>query len=216
LVTLSAGYATTKPFYSPINFNTMKQYYHEEPLVRMAYSSIFVFFDAYDLSQGLQLTEALVNTKHWKNEAGNFLFFVRQLEELCMAALAIHYESGDCTEAILRIPGNGIPDTSRTIDYVNPRYMGNAWDCFPRHLNSKQYHNPYKVFKQFSAAMQEIEWKRALRLLLEYALSKDSIEGAYQLYELLRMRKRLLQVVETCHLVLVRTMSDHKEKASAK
>ena len=198
----------------------MKQYYHEEPPVRMAYSSILGFFDAYDLSLGLQLTEALVNTacntKHWKNEAGNFLFFVRQLEELCMAALAIHYERGERSEAILRIPGSGIPDTSRTIDYVNPRYMGNAWDCFPRHLSISQYHNPYKVFKQFGAAMQEIEWKRALRLLLEYALSKDSIEGAYPLYEILRMRKRVLQVVEAGHLVLVRTMSVHEEKVSAK
>jgi hypothetical protein len=184
----------------------------------MAYSSIAGFFDAYPLSDALELTEALVDTachtKHWKKDGCNLLFFMRHLQELCMAALAIHYEGGERQDAVLPMPENGMPDTSQHTHYVNQRYMGNPWDCFPRHLSSQQYHNPYKVFKKAGADMQELEWRRALRLLLEYALSKDSIEGAYTLYELLRMRRRLLQVVEASHLVLVRTMIVHKSVAA--
>jgi hypothetical protein len=201
-----------------LKYTIMQQHYHEEPPVRMAYSSIFGFFDTYPLAEALELTAALVDTachtKHWKHECGNLLFFMRHLQELCMAALAIHYEGGERLDAVLPMPESGMPDTSQHTDYVNPRYMGNPWDCFPRHLSSKQYHNPYKVFKKAGADMQELEWRRALRLLLEYALSKDSIEGAYTLYELLRMRRRLLQVVEASHLVLVRTMVVHKDVAA--
>ena len=198
----------------------MQHYIHEDTPIRVAYCSIHGFFDGYPLCEALQLIEALVatacNTKPWKNEAGNLLFFMRRLEELSMAALAIHYEQGQRSEAILDIPDNGQPDTSQLAHYVNPRYMGNQWDCFPRHLSSKQYHHPYKVFKKFAHSMQEMEWEKAIRMLLEFALSKDSIEGIYPLYEILRMRKRLLQVVEASHLILVRTQGPlHIPKGNA-
>jgi len=187
----------------------MQPHVYEDTPIRVAYCSIAGFFDGYALFEILQQVESLVatarNTKPWKNEAGNLLFFVQRLEELCVAALTIHYEQGQRNEAILCMPESGQPDTSQLAHYVNPRYMGNQWDCFPRHLSSKQYHNPYKLFKKFAGSMRETEWKKALRMLLEYALSKDSIEGIYPLYEILRMRKRLLQVVEASHLILVRT-----------
>jgi hypothetical protein len=194
----------------------MQQYFNEEPAVRKAYSSIFGFFDVFGLSDGLWEVEALVatacNTQHWKKECGNLLFFMRHLEELCMAALAIHYEQGQRKDAILDMPESGQPDTSKLAHYVTPRSQGNTWDCLPRHLSSKQYHDPYKVFKKFAGTMQEMEWKKALRMLVEYALSEDSIEGAYPLYTILRMQKRLLQVVEASHLILVRTMPLTKVK----
>lgn len=182
---------------------------YEDTPIRAAYCSIASFFDSYPLYEALQFTTALgaaaCKTKPWKNEAGNLLFFMRRLEELAMAAFTIHYEQGQRSAAVLDIPANGQPDTSQLAQYVNPRYKGGPWNCFPRHLSSKQYHHPYKVFKQFAHTLSETEWKNALQQLLEYALSTDSIEGSYPLYAILKMQQRLLQLVEACHLVLVRT-----------
>ena len=44
--------------------------------------------------------------------------------------------------------------------------------------------------------------------MLEFALSYDSIEGCMEFSELLLARKRLLQLIEACHLIVVRMQGD--------
>lgn len=187
---------------------------NEDTAVRVAYCSIHSFFDCYTLHDATQLLEAAIATacsnRCWTKEAPcNLLFYMRHLEDLCTAVFIIHDEGGSRRAAVLPVPDTGLPDIGQEQHFVNRRLQGTSWECFPRHLTSKQYHDPFKVFKKFVQAMPESQWRKALQAILEFALSSSSLDGAYTFYEIFKIRKRLLQLIEACHLIEVRLAIKH-------
>lgn len=53
--------------------------------------------------------------------------------------------------------------------------------------------------------MAEPEWKKVLKELTEFALSNTSIDEISPSYNILSVRLRLLQMIEACHLLHVRS-----------
>ncbi|MEI9954904.1 MAG: hypothetical protein WDM90_00990 [Ferruginibacter sp.] len=83
-------------------------------------------------------------------------------------------------------------------------------EAFPRSLTIKQYFDPYKAIKKFVSYLTETEWKKALKLLIEYALTRDTISDEYQSHQLIIIRLRMLQLIEAYHLIYTRTILQAK------
>lgn len=183
----------------------------EDKDIRYAYERIHKFFDNYHLETALQETEGIIKVatteKAWKKDYPySLIYFMKMLEDLCEAALVIHYNYSTRDECIVEITtGTGEPDMSRQQQFIIRNRFSNVWNCFPRHLSPGQYHNPYKAIKKFAGCMSAAEWKKALQELTEYALSDSPIDDAYPPYNILTVRQRLLQLIEACHLLEVRS-----------
>jgi len=183
----------------------------EPPQVQAAYIGIYQFFDRNELHHAIKYMEsalqAAAGNRHWKKEAPIYLLhFIELLTGLCSAAIQLHYDHAVRNDAIVALPpDSNEPDTSQAIHFVNRRFANTVWQNFPRHLNSKQYHDPYRVLKQFANTYSETEWKTRLDELREYAFSDHSIIDVWEAGKLLRIRKRLLQLIEACHLLDIRT-----------
>jgi len=89
--------------------------------------------------------------------------------------------------------------------FVSNNSEYNTWNCFPRSLTIQQYYNPYKSIKKLAKFMAIQEWKTFIKDCTEYALLKGTIVDVQPAYDMLCIRLRLLQLIEACHLLDVRT-----------
>ena len=188
--------------------NFMAPHTRDDMPLRLACTSLYQFFDTFPLPYAIQRVEQLIYTAcsrhYWRNGSpADGLFFAEHLQELCNAAIQL-YHNAPANLAAVEAPENGIPDTTQTQHYEFPKYLLTPWDCMPRHLTARQYHEPLRALKKFVQLMPETNWQTTLKELLEFALSNDGIEGCMELSLLLKVRKRLLQVLEACHLIIVR------------
>ena len=183
----------------------------EDSATQIAYNSIHNFFDACNLDHALKYTEgilkAAVGHKIWRKEApSSLLFYMENFTSLYKAAFSIHYNYSKRTEAVIDPPEDGVPDVSVTQNFMNEwMYQSSVWSKFPRHLSEHQYHDPYKAIKTFCSYMAEQQWSNYLKDVTEYALSKDTIEEVYHPYNILTVRLRMMQLIEACHLIEIRT-----------
>ena len=53
--------------------------------------------------------------------------------------------------------------------------------------------------------MSDLEWKKFFKELTDNALTKQPDEEIFFSFDLLTLRPRLLQLIEACHLIDVRT-----------
>ncbi len=178
--------------------------------LQYAYHSIHDFFDFFDLSNALLNTEmmlkAAISENVWKKSSpARLLILNEKLDELCAAAFIIQTSYETREEAILKESTE--PDVNTQQNYVGRFTSCTPWNSFPRSLTAKQYNNPYRAIKKFTAYMPEKEWNKTLKDLTEYALGNNSINELYMPYSLLTLRLRLLQLIEACHLINVRTSS---------
>lgn len=195
----------------------METYSTEPKEVTYAFTIIKDFFDDIDMSTAIKDTEDLIrsaaNSKVYnKRIPGDLLFFKDRFEELVSAAFFIGKSYSERKDAILDSEDYAhSPDISKQKDFVpDMRYLP-AWAAFPRSLTHRQYFNPYKAVRKFVSHMTELEWKEALKEIVEYALTHDPVDDQYASYELMIIRLRMLQLIEACHLLYVRT----KPKAKA-
>jgi hypothetical protein len=183
----------------------------EDSATQIAYNSIHDFFDVCNLDHAVKYTEdilqAAVGQKIWRKEApSNLLFYMENFTSLYKAAFSIHYNYSKRTEAVIDPPENGVPDVSVTQNFMNERmYQSSVWSKFPRHLSEHQYHDPYKAVKRFCTYMAEPEWENYLKDVTEFALSKDTLDEVYHPYNILTVRLRMMQLIEACHLIDIRT-----------
>ena len=188
--------------------------------VTAAYQSIHHFFDLYHLPNALQYLEGLIeaasHNKIWKQVIpANLLFFTKQMDTLCNAAHTIHYAKAHNSAAIITpSKKDDMPQLQQHQQYVRPGVTSTPWHCVPRHLDSQQYHNPYKVIKKIATAMPVGRWSLTLHDLLLCAFSNESISETWPVYKLLQVRKMLLVMVEAFHLIEIRCLSN-KNKAKA-
>ncbi|NOT91973.1 hypothetical protein [Ferruginibacter sp.] len=189
----------------------MDTYSTEGKEITYAFNVIKDFFNDIDMFNAIKDTENLIrspanNKVYKKRSPGDLLFFIDRFEELSAAAFTIRESYSERDGAVLEaFEEQEFPDISKHKDFVpDLRYLP-AWEAFPRNLTARQYFNPYKAIKKFISHMTEIEWKKALKVIIEYALSTDPINDEYPSSELMTIRLRMLQLIEACHLLHVRT-----------
>jgi len=188
----------------------------EEKEITYAFNVINDFFDHTGLYHAIKDTEHLIrsaaNSKVYKKRIpGDLLCFKESFEELAAAAFAISSMHSERDQAIIEIEEwNQSPDISILEDFVLGAPSTDAFEDFPRSLTCMQYFNPYKAIKKFVSHMTELEWKKALKVLVEYALTNDPVDAEYPSYELMVIRLRMLQLIEACHLLHVRTNLNKK------
>jgi hypothetical protein len=134
------------------------------------------------------------------------------LQELIAAAMEIHYSHSIREDAILKKDHQ----TGMLLQehFVSNNSQCNAWNCFPRSLTIQQYYNPYKAIKKFANYMAVQEWKIFIKDCTEYALLKGTIADVQPAYDILLIRLRLLQLIEACHLLNIRTNAKIENTAS--
>lgn len=179
-----------------------------------AYHSIHDFFDNYGLRGAVQelerILKAAVSSKPCKvKEPCQVLYFMENLGELCRAAFMLHsnYDTGG--DAILKQPDNGEPDMLQPQNFVGRQAPGTVWHYFPRSLTAGQYHDPGKAIRKFAEYMPAGQWEAVLKEITEFALSRRSILDNAYCHNILTIRRRLLQLVEGCHLLQLRTGIKH-------
>jgi len=183
----------------------------EDKEVTYAFGVIGDFFDCFGLYYAVRDTEHLIrsaanNKVYKKGTPGNLLFFTDSFEELVSAAFALIESHAERKEAHLPFDENNPdPDISRQWDFVAGGLYPNAFGDFPRSLNRRQYFNPYKAIKKFVSHKTEAEWKTTLKTIVEYALTGGTSDEEYPASELMVIRLRMLQLIEGCHLLHVRT-----------
>lgn len=181
----------------------------EDKEIQYAYHSIHDFFDSFGLS-ALRHTESMLNAaitnKVWKKTApSRLLLLAEKLEELIFSALTILYSGAIRKEAILEEPAE--PDIYIQQNFVSRYACSSIWRSFPRSLTAKQFNNPYLAIKKFAAYMPEQKWKQTIKDCLEYALSTNPVYEAEPPCNILTIRLRLLQLIEACQLIDIRTES---------
>lgn len=182
----------------------------EDKDTRYAYNCIHDFFDNFGFSDAVtyigRVLKVALSNKAWKKPGPyNVIYFIEKLEELSSAAFIIDCGQPTRPEAILEETANGDPDMRVQQHYTGGHPFRSTWDYFPRNLTAGQYHNPYKAITKFTGYMTEAEWKKALKEIAEYALSNSKMIDEQYPYNILTLRLRLMQLIEGCHLLQVRT-----------
>ena len=173
-----------------------------------ANAAIRDFFDCYTLPDAIQVLERIISascrSKAWKGKSPfHVLFFTEHLQHLFAAAAVLQQRYAQNKKGILPLP--------RELHHIQPQHYcnhaakGNNWHWFPRHLGRKKYCNPYMVLQQFTKLYPVHKSSRLAATLAEYALSNYAIDEEYNSLWVLQARCRLLQLIEACHLILVRT-----------
>ena len=186
----------------------MPAYDFEDKDTQYAYQCIRSFFDHFVIDDAVSWLESIIKAatskKIWKKEApAQMLLYMQLLEELITAAFEITESYSRRENAII---ANDREDAAPAHeDYVS-HYRGcNPWSCFPRSLTIKQYRNPYKTIKKFTRYASLPQWKTYIKDCTEYALLDANIDDVLLSYDILAIRLHLLQLIEACHLLDVRT-----------
>jgi len=182
----------------------------EDSATHYAYNGIHNFFDAFGLELALKnadsILQAATGPKVWEKVVpANLLFYEEKFKALCAAVFTIHYSYARRREAIIAEPENKVPDISVTKNFMDTWYFSSEWNNFPRHLTGRQYHNPYRAIKKFCSYMAQQEWYKFLKEITAFALSKDQVDETKPFYNILKIRLCMLQLIEACHLLDVRS-----------
>ncbi|MDB5278232.1 MAG: hypothetical protein JWR61_3187 [Ferruginibacter sp.] len=182
----------------------------ENKEIRYAYDSIHEFFDSYGLGSAIQRMESVLKAslgdKAWKKaDPYSLLYFMQKLEALCGAAFMIHFNCSTRAGAIVKEPQNGDAGMLQKQHLIGGQSPRTEWHYFPRSLTAGQYCNPCKAIKKFVVCMTEPEWKNAISTITEFALRNDSINNEDYPCNVLTLRRRLLQLIEGCYLLDIRT-----------
>ena len=180
----------------------------EQSNIQYAYRSIYTFFKHFTVSDAILYLESILRAstslKLWKKEdPAQLLLYMELLQELIAAALEIYYSHFIREDAIIKKDN----ETGILLQqhFVNNDSDCNSWNCFPRSLTLQQNYNPYKEFKKLAKYMTVQEWKIFIKDCTEYALLKGTIADVQPAYDILHIRLRLLQLIEACYLLNVRT-----------
>jgi len=183
----------------------------EDKEVTYAFAVIKDFFNDIDIYHAIKDTEQLIRSAavrkvYKKRTPGDLLYFRYKLEELIAAAFAINKSCDERTGAQLDFDEDiASPDILKQENFVSELQNLPAWAAFPRSLTRMQFFDPYKAVQKFAAHMTELEWKKALKTIVDYALTHCTVDDEYPAAELMAFRLRMLQLIEACHLLHVRT-----------
>ncbi len=160
------------------------------------------FFDVYRLPTAVayieNILEAATLPTVWKHEApANVLCFMENMEQLFTAVYPWHNNYKTSDEAITLACVSGSVSSGCITDSRN----GHQWNHFPRSLTARQYSHPYNAIRQCCAYLKESAWRQLLHDITQFTLSDTSLYDMQPQCNILRVRRHLLQLVESCHLI---------------
>ncbi|MEO6405011.1 MAG: hypothetical protein ABIO32_05945 [Ferruginibacter sp.] len=131
------------------------------------------------------------------------VFFSQELRKLITASMVLVENCWLQDEFEVEPAAHGLPDLSRKEDFMPDRPLP-EWYYMPRHLSVAQYLNPGKTFRQFRKYQTREEWMKTIDDLVEYALSKSTINECNPTYNMMKLRRLLLQLIEGSYLIYIR------------
>jgi hypothetical protein len=105
--------------------------------------------------------------------------------------------------AITVMKGIGLPVPALYCGVMH-KHSYTAWDYFPRHLNRKEFANPYRVFYKLCQYKRLPEWRNTLQHFFSGAVAGGPVYTYFEDENIYLTCKLLLKLVEAAHLVKVR------------
>lgn len=196
-------------------------HFRDDHEIEFAYGAIHKFFYTFGMNNAVifadKAIEAATLNKVWNHSVPcSLLYFIELFEELLNAAYTLHYCRKKKLEALIESEKNGEPNVCDVASYTSPHNESFAWDNFPRALNARQFHDPYRAIHKCCKGMSEKKWKYFLKELKEYALDHDSILEVLPPFNMFFMRRQMLRLIEACHLIEVRINRAKEPKVESK
>jgi hypothetical protein len=192
--------------------NTSPETTLESLKLQAGYAEISEFFSAYSLAQARKYLQKILKAANANRTSGmnpsSILYFFEKLEQLYTASMLIHQSGLQRDAAIITAPENEAPDLANYPHYCGWNVPSAAWYFIPRSLSEKEYFNPYKVFKKLDAYASEETWKYIFHELREYTFLKGSFSDAGDSYNILEIYILLNKLLEACHLIEVRAITE--------
>jgi hypothetical protein len=192
--------------------NTLPHTTLESLKIQAGYAEISDFFSAYSLSQARKYLQKILKASNANRKSGmnpsGILYFFERLQQLYAASMLIH-QSGLQREAAMITPAEDqAPDLANYPQYCGWHFRRASWNYIPRSLSEKEYFNPYKVFKKLEAYASEETWKFIFHELQDYTFLKGSFSDAGDNYNILEIYILLNKLLEACHLIDVRAITE--------
>jgi hypothetical protein len=180
--------------------------------VQAGYAEISEFFSAYSIAQARKYLQKILKAANANRTSGmnpsSILYFFERLQQLYTASMLIHQSGLQRDAAIITAPKDQAPDLANYSQYCGWNFPNEAWYFIPRSLSEKEYFNPYKVFKKLDAYASEETWKYIFHELREYTFLKGSFSDAGDSYNILEIYILLNKLLEACHLIEVRAITE--------
>jgi hypothetical protein len=192
--------------------NTSSHTTLESLKIQAGYAEISDFFSAYSLAQARKYLQKILKASNANRKSGmnpsGILYFFERLQQLYAASMLIHQSGLQRDAAIITPPENEAPDLANYPQYFGWYFQRASWYYIPRSLSEKEYFNPYKVFKKLEAYASEETWKFIFNELRDYTFLKGSFSDAGDNYNILEIYILLNKLLEACHLIDVRAITE--------
>jgi hypothetical protein len=192
--------------------NTSPQTTLESLKIQAGYAEISDFFSAYSLAQARKYLQKILKAANANRTSGinpsSILYFFEKLQQLYTASILIHQSGLQRDTAIITALEDPTPDLANYPQYCGWNVPNAPWYFIPRSLSEKEYFNPYKVFKKLDAYASEETWKYIFLELREYTFLKGSFSDAGDCYNILEIYILLNKLLEACHLIEVRAITE--------
>lgn len=175
-----------------------------------SYQLIDSFFDCYGLVHARSIVKHLVKTadsgKTWSRSAPcDVVFFSEKLNMLFEAVFDIVTEFDQRSEIILNKETSSDCWLLTSYEtYCGAHINDTPWDFFPRHLNKKEFINPYRALEKFTRYRSLGQWRTVLKDLVYYALSNSQLNEFDDRKSILSAYVQLNKLIDAAHLVVVR------------
>jgi hypothetical protein len=180
--------------------------------IQAGYAEISEFFSAYSLAQARKYLQKILKASNANRSSGmnpsSILYFFEKLQQLYVASMLIHQSGLQRDAAIITVQEDTPPDLANYPQYCGWNVPNSPWYFIPRSLSEKEYFNPYKVFKKLDAYASEETWKYIFHELREYTFLKGSFSDAGDSYNILEIYILLNKLLEACHLIEVRAITE--------
>jgi hypothetical protein len=180
--------------------------------VQAGYAEISEFFSAYSIAQARKYLQKILKAANANRTSGmnpsSILYFFERLQQLYTASMLIHQSGLHREAANITAPKSQAPDIANYPQYCGWNVPNAPWYFIPRSLSEKEYFNPYKVFKKLDAYASEGTWKYIFHELREYTFLKGSFSDAGDNYNILEIYILLNKLLEACHLIEVRAITE--------
>lgn len=180
------------------------------------YEVIHDFFSAFEKHRTITILQrwlySVCSNKKCKESPSTLLFFYEKIEYLIEAAYLISQLNNSERKAVLQNDSENEDFNIMSAEYFcawgsskftqNPAKL--IWQDFPRSLNTKEFFNPYSVFKKTFRFYSLGEWRQELSNLFNIALSKESLLDDGLDTDILSVEKHLLKLIDASHLIDIR------------
>jgi hypothetical protein len=184
------------------------------------YQTINSFFDCYGLIHSRSILKHLIKIadsgKTWSRSSPcDAVYFSEKINELIEAVFTIVNTYDHRKEIILNRDDNDECWLLRDYNiYCGWHLKNTPWHFFPRHLNKKEFLNPYEALEKFTRFRNIHQWKETIKDLAYHALSDIPLDEFDDSKSILRTYIHLNKLIEATHLIEVRIQPIYQRNAA--